>query len=77
MRLQVDLLKEATRYYVIDHPRVVSIREGQKEMLRKLFEIYTEVLGLFGYKGGVTGAGTGRLNRLFGNEGGVEDGQVL
>ena len=44
MRLQVDLLKEVTRYYVIDHPRVVSIREGQKEMLRKLFEIYTEVL---------------------------------
>ena len=44
MRLQVDLLKEVTRYYVIDHPRVVSIREGQKEILRKLFEIYAEVL---------------------------------
>ena len=44
IRLQVDLLKELTRYYVIDHPRIASIREGQKEMVRKLFEIYMEVL---------------------------------
>ncbi len=44
IRLQVDLLKELTRYYVIEHPRIASVREGQKAMLRKLFEIYVEVL---------------------------------
>ena len=44
IQLQVKLLKELTRYYVIDHPRVASIREGQKAMLRKLFEIYMDVL---------------------------------
>ncbi len=42
--LQVKLLKEVTHYYVISHPRLVSVREGQREMLRKLFEIYVEVL---------------------------------
>lgn len=42
--LQVELLKEVTHYYVISHPRLVSVREGQREMLRKLFEIYVEVL---------------------------------
>lgn len=44
IQLQVKLLKELTRYYVIDHPRISSIREGQKEMLRKLFEIYMDAL---------------------------------
>lgn len=44
IRLQVDLLQEVTHYYVINHPRLVSVREGQREMLRKLFEIYVEVL---------------------------------
>ena len=44
IRLQVDLLKEVTYYYVIDHPRIASIRAGQREMLRKLFVIYMEVL---------------------------------
>ena len=44
IRLQVDLLKELTRYYVIDHPRIASIREGQKAMVRKLFEIYMDAL---------------------------------
>lgn len=42
--LQVELLREVTHYYVISHPRVVSVREGQREMLRKLFEMYVEVL---------------------------------
>ena len=44
IRLQVDLLKEVTHYYVISHPRLVSVREGQREMLKKLFDIYVEVL---------------------------------
>ena len=44
IRLQVDLLKEVTYYYVIGHPRLVSVREGQRAMLRKLFDIYLEVL---------------------------------
>lgn len=44
IQLQVDLLKEMTRYYVIDHPRIVRVREGQREMLKKLFEIYLEVV---------------------------------
>ena len=44
IRLQVDLLKEITHYYVIGHPRVAGLREGQREMLAKLFEIYIEVL---------------------------------
>ncbi|MDE0375333.1 MAG: dNTP triphosphohydrolase [bacterium] len=44
IRLQVDLLKEVTYYYVISHPRLVSVREGQRAMVRKLFDIYLEVL---------------------------------
>ena len=44
IRLQAKLLKEVTHYYVISHPRLVSVREGQREILRKLFEIYVEVL---------------------------------
>ena len=44
IRLQVELLREVTHYYVIGHPRVVSVREGQREMLRKLFEMYVDVL---------------------------------
>ena len=44
IRLQVDLLKEVTRYYVIGHPRMASVREGQREILSKLFDIYIEVL---------------------------------
>ncbi len=45
IRLQVDLLKEITHYYVINHPRMVGVREGQREILGKLFDIYIEVLG--------------------------------
>ena len=44
IRLQVDLLKELTNYYVIGHPRLVSVREGQREILGRLFDIYIEVL---------------------------------
>lgn len=42
--LQVKLLQEVTRYYVIGHPRLVSVREGQREVLKGLFNIYLEVL---------------------------------
>lgn len=44
IRLQVDLLKEVTRYYVIDHARTAGVREGQREMLRRLFDIYIDVV---------------------------------
>lgn len=44
IHLQVKLLKELTRYYVIDHPRIASVRTGQREMLKKLFEIYVEAV---------------------------------
>lgn len=44
IRLQVNLLKELTHYYVITHPRLVSVREGQREMLKTLFNIYMDVL---------------------------------
>jgi len=44
VRLQVDLLKEVTRYYVINHPRIAGIREGQREMLSRLFDIYVDVV---------------------------------
>lgn len=44
IRKQVKLLKAVTKYYVIDHPRIVSVREGQREMLAKLAEIYAEAL---------------------------------
>ena len=41
----VKLLKGLTKYYVIQHPRVVSIRAGQRRMLKTLFSIYLEVIG--------------------------------
>jgi dGTPase len=44
IRQQVDILQAVTKYYVIDHPRIVSVREGQREMLAKLSEIYTEAI---------------------------------
>ncbi len=44
IRLRVDLLKAITDYYVISHPRVVSVREGQRVMLGKLFDVYLDVL---------------------------------
>ena len=44
IRLQVELLKATTKYYVIDNPRIVSVREGQRELLRKLFCIFMEAL---------------------------------
>ena len=44
VRLQVTLLKEVTHHYVIGHPRLVSVREGHREILRTLFGIYMEVL---------------------------------
>ena len=43
-RIQVELLKQLTTRYVIEHPRIVSIRKGQRLMLRKLFEIYLEAI---------------------------------
>ena len=44
IRLQVDLLKEVTQYYVIGHPRLVSVRRGQRTLLGKLFDIYLDVV---------------------------------
>ncbi|MDE0131753.1 MAG: dNTP triphosphohydrolase [bacterium] len=44
IRLQVTLLKEVTHHYVIGHPRLVSVREGQREILKTLFGIFLEVL---------------------------------
>ena len=44
IRLQVTLLQEVTYYYVIGHPRIASIREGQREMLAKLFDFYIDVI---------------------------------
>lgn len=41
----VKLLKGLTKHYVIEHPRVVSIRAGQRRMLETLFSIYAEVIG--------------------------------
>lgn len=43
-RTNVTLLKELTKYYVILHPRVVSLRTGQRRMLQKLFDIYVEAI---------------------------------
>ncbi len=62
IRLQVDLLKEATHYYVIDHPRIASIRAGQRAMLRKLFVIYMEVLAGAGKQALLPQATRDRLN---------------
>ena len=45
IRLQVELLKELTWYYVIDHPRIVSIRKGERAVLKQLFQIYVDVVG--------------------------------
>ena len=44
IRLQVDLLKELTWYYVIDHPRIVSIRKGERAILKKLFQTYVDIV---------------------------------
>lgn len=43
--LDVKLLKGLTEHYVIQHPRVVSVRAGQRRMLETLFSIYVEVIG--------------------------------
>ena len=43
-KAEVGLLKELTKYYVIQHPRVVSIRAGQRRLLAKLFGIYLEAI---------------------------------
>ena len=43
-RTDVALLKELTKYYVIEHPRMVSIRAGQRRMLAKLFRVYLEAV---------------------------------
>ena len=43
-RTDVTLLKELTRHYVIEHPRMVSIRAGQRRMLAKLFGVYLEAI---------------------------------
>lgn len=44
IRLQVDLLKDLTWYYVIDHPSIVSIRKGERTVLRELFRIYVDIV---------------------------------
>lgn len=44
IRKQVELLQAVTKYYVINHPRLVGVREGQREMLAKLAEVYAEAL---------------------------------
>ena len=41
----VKLLKGLTKHYVIQHPRVVSIRAGQRRMLETLFSVYVDVIG--------------------------------
>ena len=41
---EVKLLKRITKYYVIEHPRVVGVREGQRRVLKDLFEIYVEAI---------------------------------
>ena len=41
----VKLLKALTKHYVIQHPRVVSIRAGQRRMLETLYRIYVDVIG--------------------------------
>lgn len=43
-RTQVDLLMALTRYYVIEHPRVVGVRAGQRGMLKQLFGVYCEAI---------------------------------
>ena len=43
--IDVKLLKGLTKHYVIQHPRVVSVRAGQRRMLETLFGIYVEVIG--------------------------------
>lgn len=44
IRKQVDVLKKLTRYYVIEHPRIVGVREGQREILKRLFDIYLDAV---------------------------------
>ncbi|MCQ3805519.1 MAG: dNTP triphosphohydrolase [Acidimicrobiia bacterium] len=44
VRRQVEILQEVTRYYVIDHPRLVTVREGQRQILKTLFNIYLEAI---------------------------------
>lgn len=41
---EVRFLKKITKYYVIEHPRVVSVREGQRRVLKQLFETYIEAI---------------------------------
>ena len=43
-RTDVALLKELTKHYVLEHPRMVSIRAGQRRMLAKLFRVYLEAI---------------------------------
>ena len=43
-KAEVSLLKELTKYYVIQHTRVVSVRAGQRRMLAELFGIYLEAI---------------------------------
>ena len=44
VRQQVEILQEVTHYYVIDHPRLVTVREGQRQILKTLFGIYLEAI---------------------------------
>ena len=44
VRQQVEILQEVIHYYVIDHPRLVTVREGQRQILKTLFDIYLEAI---------------------------------
>ena len=43
-RDQVKLLQQTTNVFVIEDPRIVRIREGQREMLKALFGFYMDVV---------------------------------
>jgi len=37
---EIDMLKELTWYYVIDNPSLAAVQEGQRFIIKKLFEVY-------------------------------------
>lgn len=42
LELEVAVLKELTRYYVVNTPSLATQQYGQQQVIRKLYEIYTE-----------------------------------
>jgi dGTPase len=42
LELEVAVLKELTRYYVVNTPSLATQQYGQQQVMRRLFEIYTE-----------------------------------